>query len=410
MRRILIFLLALILGWQLLTPGAVAAPAETKAPPPTVPAQAGNPPQQEKAAQPGGLKLEAKGAILMDAQSGKILWEQNAHWRGYPASMTKLMTLILAMEAIEKGQATLDEPVTASKRAADMTGSIVFLSEGETFPLEKMLLAIAVASGNDASVAVAEHLAGTEEAFVEMMNAKAKELGCRNTHFTNCHGLHDPNHYTTPYDMALMARYALKFPKLLEMTAVKRATFREKPLFILDTTNKMLYWYPGTDGLKTGVTEEAGLNLVSTVQRDDLRLIAVVMGVEKRYGHFTESMELYNWAFKRWAYKKFYDAGATVARVPVGKGVEGKVDAVTAAKVGTIIARGKNEGQGVTARLELPRLIDAPIKKGQKLGQVVVLDKGQEVWRVDLVAAKEVKKASLWQQILKAIKAVFGLS
>lgn len=397
MQRLLAWALIIILlfSWWPGTPGAVGEEiiSGEKA------TSSGTPP----------LKLNAKGAILMDPYSGKILWEQNAHYKGYPASMTKLITMVVVMDAVANGQASLSDPVRTSERAESFGGAEVFLEEGETVPLEKMLIAIAVASANDASVAVAEHIAGSEEAFVELMNAKARELGLQNTNFTNSHGLHDPNHYTTPYDMALIARYALKYPKILEWTSIKRYTFRQNPLTILDTTNKMLYWYPGTDGFKTGYTEAAGLNLVSTVERDGLRLIAVVMGVETPQGHFTESMKLYNWAFRQWAWKKIYNPGEIVAEVAIDKGREEKARVLAAGKVGAVIPRARTQTDYITTRLELSPMVDAPIKEGQRLGEIVVLEEGREISRVGLLADKNVPRASLKQEIQRVINWVFTL-
>jgi len=367
-------------------------------------------PVEEASASTAALKLNVKGAVLMDPQSGKILWEQNAHYRGYPASMTKLMTMVVTMDAVARGEASLDDLVVTSERAESFGGAEVFLEQGETVPLEKMLIALAVASANDASVAVAEHIAGTEEAFVELMNAKARELGLKNTHFTNCHGLHDPNHYTTPYDMALVARYALKYPKILEWTSIKRYTFRQDPLTILDTTNKMLYWYPGTDGFKTGYTEAAGLNLVSTVDRDGLRLIAVVMGVETPQGHFTESMKLYNWAFRQWAWKKIYGPGEVVTEVATNKGREERLRVLAGGKVGAVVPRSKAKQEGlITTRLVLPQVIDAPIAQGQKVGEIIILEEGREIGRTDLVAEKSIPRAGLKQIIKRAVRAVFAV-
>ncbi|MBE3582089.1 MAG: D-alanyl-D-alanine carboxypeptidase [Thermoanaerobacteraceae bacterium] len=390
-----ILLAVFLLGWQPAFLGAAPAEEETEK-------------NTAASTRTAGLKLNVKGAVLMDPQSGKILWEQNAHYRGYPASMTKLMTMVVTMDAVARGEASLDDPVETSERAESFGGAEVFLEQGETVPLEKMLIALAVASANDASVAVAEHIAGTEEAFVELMNAKAQELGLKNTHFTNCHGLHDPHHYTTPYDMALVARYALKYPKILEWTSIKRYTFRQDPLTILDTTNKMLYWYPGTDGFKTGYTEAAGLNLVSTVERDGLRLIAVVMGVETPQGHFTESMKLYNWAFRQWAWKKIYGPGEVVAEVATNKGQEEKLRVVAAGKVGAVVPRSKVKEDGlITTRLVLPRVINAPVVQGQKVGEIIILEEGREIGRTDLVAEKSIPRASLRQVIQRAIREVF---
>lgn len=396
MPRLLALALSIIL-WLSWWPGLPGASGEETAGEKAIPA--GAPP----------LKLNAKGAILLDPYSGKILWEQNSRYRGYPASMTKLMTMVVVMDAVANGQVSLDDPVRTSERAESFGGTEVFLEQGETVPLEKMLIAIAVASANDASVAVAEHVAGSEEAFVELMNAKARELGLQDTHFTNCHGLHDPNHYTTPYDMALVARYALNYPQILEWTSIKRYTFRQDPLTILDTTNKMLYWYPGTDGFKTGYTEAAGLNLVSTVEREGLRLIAVVMGVETPQGHFTESMKLYNWAFRQWAWKKIYDPGEIVSEIPVNKGAETKVRAIAAGKVGAVIPRTRRSADNVSIRLELSPIINAPVKEGQSLGRIVVLEDGQEIRQVSVLADKSIPRATLKQEIQRAVKHVFTL-
>lgn len=383
------------------SPGDQVTPVPSSGQAAAVPATASQP------AGPGDIN--AKAAILMDPQTGEILWEKNSHAHYYPASMTKLMTMVVAMDMVASGQATLDETVQVSERAESFGGSEVFLAVGETFPLEQMLIAIAVASANDAAVAVAEHLAGSEEAFVALMNAKAKELGLKDTHFANCHGLHDEQNYTSAYDMAVIARYALKYPKIREWTAIKRYTLRKDPLTILDTTNKMLYWYPGTDGFKTGFTDAAGLNLVSTVERDGLRFIAVVMGVETPQGHFTESMKLYNWAFKQWTFKQFYAPGQVVTTIPVGKGQTEEVKVVATGKVGARLSRLRGQATSITAKIELPGIINAPVQEGQHLGLVRVFRDSQEVDRVALVTQQNVARASLGQEILRVIRAVFTI-
>lgn len=356
-----------------------------------------------------GPTLEVRGGVLMDPLTGEVLWQKNAHEHYYPASMTKLMTMVIAMDMVANGQAYLEEEVITSERAESFGGSEVFLATGETFSLEQMLIAIAVASANDASVAIAEHLAGSEEAFVEMMNAKANELGLKNTNFTNCHGLHDEQNYTSAYDMAVIARYALKYPKIREWASIKQYTFREEPLSILDNTNKMLYWYPGTDGFKTGFTDAAGLNLVSTVERDDLRFIAVVMGVETPRGNFTESMKLYNWAFKQWAFKLLYTPGQIICTVPVGKGQTEQLNLIAKDKIGARVNRAVSKAEEVTARADLPAMITAPVKSGQTIGQATVFRDGKEVGKVELVAQETVARASLKQQVVRVIKAVFTI-
>ncbi len=356
-----------------------------------------------------GLDVEAKGSVLMEPLTGEILWHKNAHERYYPASMTKLMTMVVTMDMVANEQASLEEEVITSERAESFGGSEVFLATGEIFSLEEMLIAVAVASANDASVAIAEHLAGSEEAFVELMNAKANELGLKNTNFSNCHGLHDEQNYTSAYDMALLARYALRYPKIREWASIKQYTFREEPLSILDNTNKMLYWYPGTDGFKTGFTDAAGLNLVSTVERDDLRFIVVVMGVEIPRGNFTESMKLYNWVFKQWAFKKLYSPGEIVCSVPVGKGQIEHLDLIAKDKIGAVVNRLEDKDKEITARANLPIVINAPIKKGETVGEAAIFKDDKEIGQVDLIAGEDVARASLGQELVRTIKAIFTI-
>ena len=268
------------------------------------------------------LPLEAQSAILMDAHSGKILYEKEPHQKLFPASMTKLMTLVLAMEVIESGQIGLDDLVTVSEHAASYYGSHIFLAPDEKLTFYELLLGVAMASGNDASVAVAEYISGTHQAFVDLMNQKAGELGMKNTHFVNCNGLHDPQHYSTAYDFALLAKEALNYPLLLQMCSIKHYRIRtetNRP-FQYDNKNKLLWFYPGTDGFKTGWTEKAQYCFVGTCQRDGFRLISVVMGVPVPRGHFAETKILYNYGFSQFSFREFYKAEEIVGWVKVGKG------------------------------------------------------------------------------------------
>lgn len=350
-----------------------------------------------------GLQLEAKGAVLMDAASGKVLFYKNMHEKMYPASMTKIMTLILAEEAVQEGRVSLKDTVVTSERAASLGGSQVWLEPGEKFTLKEMLTAIAVGSANDCCVAVAEHIAGTEEAFVEMMNKKAKEIGCKNTHFVNTHGLHDDNHYTTPYDMALISRYALRYPNILKLTSIKEYTFRD---IVLYNTNKNLWWYPGTDGLKTGTTSQAGRNLASTVERNDLRLISVVMGADRSNRHFSESMKLFNWGFANYVFKKYYDAGEEIRVIKVGKGTVDSVSVTAARDVGVTVKRGEEDN--LSLDLNLPALVQAPLQKGQRAGEAVITIDGKAIEKIDLIAAQEVSRCSLWQEIKRVITGILA--
>lgn len=354
-----------------------------------------------------GPTINAESAILIDAESGQVLFAHNADKRWYPASTTKVMTLALALEAVREGKVQLTDIVRASENACSLGGSQVWLDPRDQFTLKEMLIAIAVGSANDASVAVAEHIAGTEEEFVKLMNEKAKELGCTNTNFVNSHGLHDDNHYTSAADLAKIARYALSFPEILEYTSIKHYNFREEPKpLILHNTNKMLWHYPGTDGLKTGTTSIAKRNLVSTVKRDNLRLIAVVMGVDQPKGHFTESIKLYNWAFANFGYKQFFDKGQVVGQTKVSKGKVEAIPLVAAQKIGALTD--KNKKSKIEMAANIPDYIEAPVKKGQKVGEVTIKKDGKVINTVDLLAKEDVAKADFWQLMQRTVKKVIG--
>ncbi|HBT20472.1 MAG TPA: D-alanyl-D-alanine carboxypeptidase [Peptococcaceae bacterium] len=354
-----------------------------------------------------GLDLKCKGAVLVEAQSGKVLYEKNSHLKWYPASMTKIMTLVLALEAVRDGRASLNEKVVASENACSYGGTQVWLKPGEEFSLKEMLIAIAVGSANDCCVAVAEHLAGTEEAFVDMMNKRAEELGAKNTHFANSHGLHNDNHYTTPYDLALISRYAITLPHMLELTSIKEYTFREKPKLVLYNTNKLLWWFEGTKGLKTGTTDKALRNLTAVAERNDLTLISVVMGCEEDRGHFTESMKLLRYGFARYTYKHFYSKGKQIAQAKVGKGNVDKIGVVPKENIGVAVPKGENIS--IKVRCELPKLVDAPVKKGEVIGNAVVLEGDKKVFSVPLCAAEEIKRASFFNMFKKVFFSIFSM-
>ena len=250
------------------------------------------------------IVTEATSAILMDAASGQILYEKEAHKELPPASVTKIMTLLVAADAVASGKVKLTDIVTASENASKLGGSQIYLKPGETFTLEQMLIAIAVGSANDACVAVAEHINGTHEAFVEEMNNKALALGLKNTHFVNAYGLPAEGHYTSAYDLAVISKEALNYPLVRKLSSMKEYDLRDGK-FKLWNSNKLLWWYPGADGFKTGWTNEAKYCLASTVERNGLRLICVVMGVPQVGGHFAESMKIYNYGFAKYEFKLF---------------------------------------------------------------------------------------------------------
>ncbi len=358
-----------------------------------LPAQAAEPPA-----------LNAASYVLMSADTGEILAEKNGNEQRFPASTTKLMTMTLIFEALRSGQISLEDSVTTSEYAAGMGGSQVYLEVGETRTLKEMLIGIAVGSGNDASVAVAEYFAGSEENFVEKMNQKAEELGMINTHYMNPHGLHDENHYTTARDMATLAYYVLRnYPEILEYTSIYEYQFRTEPKqLVLWNTNKLLKWYEGADGLKTGYTSNAGRNLVATASRNGMRLISVVMGVEAKNGHFQESGKLLDFGFSQYSYEKIYDQSQVICSVPVDKGEAERLDLMTAEPVG--ILSEKSDSAEINKEITIEPNITAPIASGQVLGQVE-LRRGDEVVRsVDLVAITDVPRVSLSQCFLRTVR------
>ena len=352
------------------------------------------------------LEITAESALLVDADSGKVIYEKNAGKRLAPASMTKLMTLVLAVEAIRADRVTTDETVVASENAWRLGGSQIYLEPGEKMTYHDMLVAIAVGSANDSCVAVAEHLEGSHEAFVEKMNQKASELGMKNTHYVNSYGLPDPEHYTTARDMVTLGRFALKYPEIMELTSIKEYDLRGGE-FKLYNTNKLLWWYEGADGFKTGWTNEAKYCLVSTVKRNDLRLVATVMGCPEPRGNFRDSMAIFNYGFARYAYKGFANQGAVCGVTRVGKGVSEAVEVVAQGNIGCICEKGQEKQ--VTWERDITSYVNAPVKKGDRLGEAQVFIDGKLVKKVPLVAAKNVAQASPFNTVKKTWNKIFML-
>jgi D-alanyl-D-alanine carboxypeptidase (penicillin-binding protein 5/6) len=342
--------------------------------------------------------VKADAYILTDADSGKILLAKNEQKRLAPASMTKLMTMLLAVEALEEGKVSLKEKVVTSEYASKMGGSQIYLAPGEEMTFQDMLIAVAVGSANDASVAIAEKLEGSNKGFVEKMNARAKELGMTGTQFMNANGLPATGHYTTAADMAILARAALQHPRILEYSSIKEYPLREGK-FKLYNTNKLLWWYKGADGFKTGRTEEAKNCLTSTVKRDGLRLISVVMASPDVRGHFRDSMEIFNYGFARYAYKTFVPRNRVCGLVTVGKGTQEKVQVVALKDAGAIFLKG--EKAKIISKQILLKYVDAPISKGEKLGEVQIYKNGEKLKSVDLVSAQDIDRGGIIRQIKK---------
>lgn len=341
------------------------------------------------------LGLTAQAYVLLDGNSGQTVCEKNSDQRLYPASTTKIMTLVLAMEALNNGKINLDDQVTTSKEAASMGGSQVYLFEGETRSVREMIIAIAVGSGNDASVAMAEFIAGSNQGFIKMMNEKARQLGMSGTNFTNAHGLHDENHYTTAADLAKLSFCAINTPGLLEYTTIYEYDFRPEPKPLkLWNTNRLLKWYDGCKGLKTGYTPEAGRNLASVVDRDGTRLISVVMGVEEAKGHFTESMKLLNYGFNTYQFKRLYETETVISEIPVAKGRSAEIKLVVKSDVGCLLKKGDDQKLSVTT--SVPTELEAPFEAGQVAGKLELLANGKQVAVYNLVTKEAVARGSMW--------------
>lgn len=339
------------------------------------------------------FKFTSKAAILMDAGSGKVLYENNAHKRLPPASITKIMSMILFMEAIDSGKIKTTDMVTASEHASDMGGSQIYLAPGEEMTVDDLMKAVAIASGNDATVALAEYIAGTEEMFVKMMNKKAKELGLKDTHFANCTGLPEKDHYTSVFDVAVMSRELVtKHPGVLRWTKIYLDSLRGGK-FGLANTNKLVRFYKGADGLKTGSTDEAGFCLSATALRNGMRLIAVVFGAPDSKHRFNEASKLLDYGFANYKSYKVADKGQVIKEIKVEKGLIDKVNAIASNNSNILIRKGEDES--IKKKIILPQKIIAPIRKGEKIGEIVVYKNGIEISRLPLVSDRSVKKAGV---------------
>ena len=350
----------------------------------------------------------ASGAILIDADSKQILYDKNADKKLFPASTTKIMTMIIMFEAINNKKISFDDQVTTSKYAASMGGSQVYLEEGESMSLEDMFKSIAIASANDASVAVSEYIAGSTNKFVEMMNQKAKELNLKNTHFENVTGLHDNNHYTCPYDLAMMASYLIKIggDKLLSVTSLYDSYIREdtKQSFWLVNTNKLLKLYDGVDGLKTGYTKEAGYCLVTTAKRDGQRLVGVVMKESEPKTRNEEMCNLLDYGFNNYKREIIYKKDSVIEKHVVDKMDNLTINVVCKEDIAYIKAK-TNDQKYTTKIVYKDNLL--PVKKGDIVATLTVLCDGKEITSYNLYSDNDVEKATYFSKLIKTFKLLF---
>ena len=345
------------------------------------------------------LALDCKSAILMEASTGKVLYEQNADEALPPASVTKVMTLLLVMEAIDEGKIKLDDTVTASAHAASMGGSQIFLKEGEQMSVEDMLKSVVIASANDAACALAEFVEGSEEAFVKAMNDRAAELGMKNTVFENTNGLDDTaeNHLTSARDIAIMSRELIKHERILEYSSIWMDTVRNG-LFGLTNTNRLVRYYKGCTGLKTGSTSKAGFCISATAERNGMSLICVIMGSPTRDVRNAEATKLLDFGFANFGVYNHAQTDLDPIKV-----VGGKQESVGISCGGFSYVGEKSALSAIKCNVDLPESVSAPIKKGDKVGDAVFLLNGKEIGRVEIVATDDVDKLGyfgIWQRMM----------
>ncbi len=340
--------------------------------------------------------VSAKAVELVDGLSGRVLYEKNAHEQLPMASVTKLMTLYLAVRAVEQKKIQLNELVPVSEEAYRINGSQIWLEPGERISVDHLLKAVAIGSANDAAYALGEYIAGSPEAFVQDMNRTARKMGMTATHFANPHGLHQADHYTSAHDLAILAEHAVRQPLLLHYTSMwEDRTVRNGKggtLWLINH-NRLLRQYPGMDGLKTGFTSQAGFCMVATAKRDNTRMIAVVLGAPSSKARFQDASSLLTWGFQHYQSAAIATRGTKVAEIPVRRGTAKSVAAVVAHDRFLTLERGSGR---IERKISVPSHVEAPIDKGQVLGQMVAWVQGKEVARVPLVAKVGVPKATVW--------------
>ena len=350
------------------------------------------------------LDVEGKSALLMDVETGTVLYEKNAHEKLSPASVTKVMTMLLIMEAIDSGKIGWNDMVTASESAAAKGGSQIYLKVGEQMSVTDMLKSIAVSSANDCACAMAEHIAGSEAAFVEMMNRRAKELGMNDTNFVNCTGLDDGeaavNHKTSAYDIALMSRELLKnHPDIKKFTTIWMDTVRNGA-FGLSNTNKLVRFYSGCTGLKTGFTSGAGYCLSSSAQREGMELIAVVMGCETSNIRTAACKGMLDYGFANFALVT--PALESAPEVPVTLGTSDAVKLIPEGTAGLLVD--KAQKSSITTETSVEETVSAPVAKGQKLGTMTVKSGETVLTQIPLVAAEDIPRLTWWDLFLQVLR------
>lgn len=358
-----------------------------------------------------GLQIAAKGAVLMDASTGKVLFEQDSHKELPPASVTKVMTMLLVMEAADAGKITLDDRVTISERAASMGGSQMYMEAGETHTVAELMKGVAMASANDGCVALAEYVAGSEEIFVERMNQRAQELGMRDTHFVNTNGLPVADHYSSAYDIALMSMKLCEFEETRQWFTAWQDTItvglpgKEKE-FGLTNTNKLIRAYDGCDGIKTGFTSEAGYCLSASATRGDTRLIAVALGSETSKIRNGEVAKMLDYGFANYETVVLAEKGQIMGKVQIDRGEPASVNGVTEQRITALV--GKGEKDSVRKKVTIDDTVPLPLKKGQKIGSISIWQGKEKIAEYPIIAESAVEKASFRTLVSRLAKAAFS--
>mgnify|MGYP004517622811 FL=1 len=352
------------------------------------------------------LAKNAKSAIIVEASTGTILYEKNSNEKLSPASMTKMMGMLLVVENVEKGNLKWDEMVTVSENASSMGGSQILLETGEKMTVSDLFKGVAVASGNDAIVALGERVAGTEEAFVKMMNDRAKELGLKNTNFKNPHGLEEANHYSSAYDMSKIALELVKHPKVLEFSGIYEDYLRKgtKREFWLVNTNKLVRFYQGVDGLKTGYTKEAGYCLTATASKSNMRVITVVMGEPESTIRNKETTDMLNYSFNMYSIEKMLSKDKKVGTIKINLG-ENETSDIVPVKDVNILNNKQNEKRNVIYDVETYK-VTAPVKKGDIVGKLKVIENDKILEEIEITIPNDIKKVNIFKAYLRNIKSM----
>ena len=357
-----------------------------------------------KAEETEDLAPNAKSAIMIEASTGEILFQKNKDEKLAPASMTKMMSMLLIMEEIENGNLKWNEMITTSEKASSMGGSQIFLKVGEKMTVEDLLKGVAIASGNDAVVALAERVSGSEEQFVKRMNTRAKDLGLKNTNFINATGLTADNHYSSAYDMSLIAKELVKHEKILEFTSTYEDYLRKdtKSPFWLVNTNRLVRFKEGVDGLKTGFTDEAGYCLTATMKKDNMRLITVVMKEENTSKRSADTTKMLDYGFNIYMVQTILDEKTTIEKKKVELGKTLTTEIVPKENI-TILNKKSDDQKNITYKTNINKII-APVKKGDKVGTIDIIEDNNIISTIDATVKEDISKANFLTIYLRNLK------